>query len=164
MKGPYEEGLANHLGSESCAGVGNGVGEALAAEVEQFQRELSARLAKFDLALHAAKTHLLGFGRFAALNRARRGQGKPASFDFLGFTHICGRAAQDRFIVRRQTMPKRLRAKLQDIKIELRRRLHDPIPQQGRWLCSVLLGHYWYYGVPLNRRALAAFRAQVVRL
>jgi len=134
------------------------------AEAEQFQRELSARLAKFDLALHADKTRLLEFGRCAALNRARRGQGKPASFDFLGFTHICGRAAKDSFIVLRQTMPKRLRAKLQDIKTELRRRLHDPIPQQGRWLRSVLLGHYRYYGVPLNWPALAAFRAQVMRL
>ena len=134
------------------------------AEAVQFQEELRARLAKFDLTLHADKTRLLEFGRFAVRNCGRRGQGKPATFDFLGFTHICGQAAQDRFIVRRQTMRKRLRAKRQEVKAELRRRRHDPIPQQGRWLRSVLLGHYRYYGVPLNRQALAAFRAQVLRL
>ncbi len=98
------------------------------AEAEQFQRELSARLAKFDLTLHADKTRPREFGHFAALNRARWGQGKPATFNFLGCTHICGQAAKDRFIVLRQTMPKRRRAKLQAIKAELRRRLHDPIP------------------------------------
>lgn len=134
------------------------------AEAEQFQGELRARLAKFTLALHADKTRLLEFGRFAALNRARRGQGKPATFNFLGFTHICSQAAQRRFMVLRQTMKKRLRAKLQEIKEELRRRRHDPIPQQGKWLRSVLLGHYRYYGVPLNWPALAEFRAQVMRL
>jgi len=134
------------------------------AEAEQFQGELSARLAKFDLTLHADKTRLLEFGRFAVRNCGRRGQGKPATFDFLGFTHICGQGAQARVIVRRRTMQKRLRAKLQEIKAELRRRLHDPVPQQGRWLRSVLLGHYRYDGVPLNRQALAAFRAQVMRL
>jgi len=120
------------------------------AEAEQFHRELSARLAKFTLALHADKTRLLEFGRFAALNRTRRGQGKPATFNFLGFTHICGQAAQHRLMVLRQTMKQRLRAKLQEIKEELRRRRHEPIPQQGKWLRSVLLGHYRYYGVPLN--------------
>lgn len=134
------------------------------AEAVQFQGELSARLAKFDLTLHADKTRLLEFGRFAVRNCGRRGQDKPATFDFLGCTHRCGQAAQDRCIVRRQTMQKRLRAKLQEMKAERRRRLHDPIPQQGRWLRSVLLGHSRYSGVPLNRQALAAFRAQVMRL
>ena len=129
-----------------------------------FSERLRVRLATFDLTLHADKTRRLEFGRFAARNRARRGQGKPASFDFLGFTQICGQAATDRFIVRRQTIPKRLRAKLQAITAERRRRLHDPVPQQGRWLRSVLLGHYRYDGVPLNGPALAAFRAQVMRL
>jgi RNA-directed DNA polymerase len=134
------------------------------AEAAQFQEELSARLAKVDLTRHADKTRLLELGRFAVRTCSRRGHGKPATFDFLGFTHICGQAAPDRLIGRRQTMQKRLRAKLQDIKAELRRRRHDPIPQQGRWLRSGLRGHYRYDGVPLNRQALAAFRAQVMRL
>jgi group II intron reverse transcriptase/maturase len=134
------------------------------AEAGQFREELSARLAKFDLTLHADKTRLLECGRFAVRNCGRRGHGTPPTFDFLGFTHICGQATQGRFIVRRQTMQKRLRAKLQAIKAALRRRRHDPLPQQGRWLRSVLLGHDRYDGVPLNRQALAAFRAQVMRL
>jgi len=134
------------------------------AEAGQCREELSARLAKFDLTLHADKTRLLECGRFAVRNCGRRGHGTPPTFDFLGFTHICGQATQGRFIVRRQTMQKRLRAKLQAIKAALRRGRHDPIPQQGRWLRSVLLGHDRYDGVPLNRQALAAFRAQVMRL
>jgi hypothetical protein len=134
------------------------------AEAEQFHRALRARLAKFTLALHADKTRLLECGRLAALNRTRRGQGKPATCNFLGFTPICGQAAKRRFMGLRPTMKKRLRAKLQEIKEELRRRRHEPIPQQGKWLRSVLLGHYRYYGVPLNWPALAEFRTQVLRL
>jgi hypothetical protein len=134
------------------------------ADAERFHGARSARLAKFTLALHADKTRLLECGRFAARNRARRGQGKPATCNFLGFTHICGQAAQRRCMVVRQTMQKRLRAKLQEIKEALRRRRHDPMPQQGTWLRSVLLGHYRYSGVPLHWPALAEFRAQVVRL
>lgn len=134
------------------------------AEAEQFQGEVSARVATFALTLHADKTRLLEFGRFAVRTCGRRGQGKPATVDFLGFTPICGQGAQARLIVRRRTMPKRRRAKLQEIKAELRRRLPDPVPQQGRWRRSVLLGPYRDYGVPLNRQALAAFRAQVMRL
>jgi hypothetical protein len=134
------------------------------AEAEPFQGELSARRAEFDLTRHADQTRRLEFGRCAVRNRGRRGQGTPATFDFLGFTHMCGQGAQRRCLVRRQTRQKRLRATLQEINAELRRRLHDPMPQQGRWLRSVLLGHSRYYGVPLNRQALAAFRAHVMRL
>jgi RNA-directed DNA polymerase len=134
------------------------------AEAEQFQRELRARRAKFELALHADKTRLPEFGRVAVLNRARWGQGKLATVDCLGFMHGCSRAAKDRFIMQRQTMKKRLRVKLQKIKDELKRRLHEPVPQQGTSLRSVLLGHYRYNGVPLNWSSLAAFHAPVMRL
>jgi RNA-directed DNA polymerase len=134
------------------------------AEAEPFQGELRARLATFDLTRHADKTRLLAFGRFAVRNGGRRGQGKPATFDFLGVTPIGGQGARDQCIVRRQPMQKQLRATLQDMKAARRRRRHDPIPQQGRWLRSVLLGHYRYSGVPLNRQARAVVRAQVMRL
>lgn len=134
------------------------------AEAERFQRELTERLRKFNLELHAEKTRLIEFGRFAASNRNRRGEGKPETFNFLGFTHICGKTRKGKFTVWRQTIRKRLRAKLKTIKMELRRRLHDPIPEQGKWLRSVLTGHYRYYGVPRNRPALNEFRYQVVGL
>jgi len=134
------------------------------AEAEQFQRDLTERLRKFNLELHAAKTRLLEFGRFAAENRAKRGEGKPETFDFLGFTHICGKTRQGKFTVLRQTMRKRLRAKLKAIKTALKYRLHDPIPEQGKWLRAVLLGHYRYYGVPRNGPALSEFRYRVVGL
>jgi hypothetical protein len=134
------------------------------AEAEHFQRELTERLRKFDLELHMDKTRLIEFGRFASPNRQRRGTCKPETFNFLGFTHICARNAKGGFIVLRQTMRKHMRAKLQDLKRKLRHRLHDPIPEQGKWLRSVLLGHYRHYGVPLNRLALSEFRYQVMRL
>jgi len=134
------------------------------ADAEQFQRDLTERLRKFNLELHAAKTRLLEFGRLAAMNRARRGADKPETFNFLGFTHICGKTRKGRFTVLRQTMKKRLRAKLKAIKIELRKRLHQPIPEQGKWLRSVVVGHCRYYGVPRNGPALGEFRYQVVCL
>jgi RNA-directed DNA polymerase len=134
------------------------------AEAEQFQRELTVRLHQFNLELHADKTRLIEFGRYAASDRAKRGEGKPEVFHFLGFTHICGTTRKGRFTVLRQTMRKRMRAKLQNLKIELRLRMHDPIPEQGKWLRSVVVGHYRYYGVPRNRPALNVFRCQLLRL
>lgn len=134
------------------------------AEAEQFQRDLIERLRKFHLELHADKTRLIEFGRFAATNRERRGEGKPETFTFLGFRHICGKTRKGWFTVLRQTMRKRLRAKLKAIKGELRRRWHDPIPEQGKWLRSVVLGHFRYYGVPMNGPALCEFRYHVVGL
>jgi len=107
---------------------------------------------------------LIEFGPFAVAKRKRRGQGKPETFDFLGFTHICGKKRNGRYTVLRQTMAKRLRAKLKQVKIELRRRLHDPVPEVGKWLHSVVAGHVGYYGVPSNSRALSRFRFQVARL
>ena len=134
------------------------------SEAERFWKELAERFRKFQLELHPEKTRLLEFGRFAAENRKRRGQRKPVTFNFLGFTHICGkRRSNGRFTVLRQTMRQRLQAKLSEVKAELRRRMHDPIPEVGKWLRSVVGGHVRYYGVPMNNQALHLFRFQVGR-
>jgi len=133
------------------------------AEAERFLTELRERFAKFGLELHPEKTRLLEFGAFAAENRRRAGKGKPETFDFLGFTHICGKKRNGRFTVVRQTIRRRLQAKLSAVKAELRRRLHDPLPQVGAWLRSVVGGHLRYYGVPMNSAALHLFRFQVLR-
>jgi len=133
-------------------------------EAEQFLKELQKRFQKFNLKLHAAKTRLIEFGRFAAKDRKRRDDGKPETFDFLGFTHVCDQDQLGRFIVLRQTMRKKMCAKLKELKEELRWRMHRPIPVVGQWLRSVLLGHYHYYGVPRNLRKLSAFKQQVFRL
>jgi RNA-directed DNA polymerase len=134
------------------------------AEAEQFLAALRQRFARFGLELHPDKTRLIEFGRFAAENRKRRGEGKPETFDFLGFTHVCDKTRNGKFIVLRQTMRKRMRAKLKELKEELRIRWHVPIPAVGEWLRSVLLGHYQYYGVPRNHRKLSAFRHRVFRM
>ena len=135
------------------------------AEAEQFRAELSARMRKFNLELHPEKTRLLEFGPFAINNRHRRGEGKPETFNFLGFTHICvKKRSNGMYTVLRQTIRKRLQAKLNAVKTELQRRMHEPIPEQGKWLRAVVGGHSRYYGVPMNRRALVLFRFQVGRL
>jgi len=132
------------------------------SDAERFWAELIERLRKFGLELHPEKTRLLEFGPFAAENRRRRGQGKPETFNFLGFTHICGKKRSNgRFTVVRQTIRKRLQAKLGEVKAELRRRMHEPIPKVGTWLRSVVGGHIRYYGVPMNSPALRVFRFQV---
>ena len=132
-------------------------------EAERFLAVLRRRFAKFGLELHPDKTRLIEFGPFAAANRRRRGLGKPEAFDFLGFTHICGtKRSNGRFTVLRRTMRKRLTAKLAEVKAELRRRMHDPLPEVGKWLASVVEGHFRYYGVPMNTPALKAFRFRVV--
>jgi hypothetical protein len=128
------------------------------ADAEALWKDLQERMQKFCLELHPEKTRLLEFGRHAAESRKKRGQGKPETFDFLGFTHICGKTKRGRFAVVRQTVRKRLLAKLREVKTELRRRMHDPIPEVGAWLKSVVGGHIRYYGVPGNRYALAHFR------
>src|SRR5215471_7648842 len=132
-------------------------------DAERFQEELGERLAKFGLELQAEKTRLIEFGRFAASNRAERSLGKPETFDFLGFTHICGKTRTGRFIVKRITIAKRMRAKLKEVKTELMRRMHLPIPEVGRWLRSVVQGHLAYYAVPGNTDAAQAFVTQVNR-
>jgi hypothetical protein len=131
-------------------------------DAERFLAELGERLAKFGLELKAEKTRLIEFGRFAASNRAARGLGKPETFDFLGFTHICGKTRAGRFALKRKTIAKRMRAKLKEVKAELMRRMHLPIPEVGRWLGSVVRGHLGYYAVPGNT-AIRAFCDQVER-
>jgi len=132
-------------------------------DAEQFLKELQPRLAAFGLDLHPDKTHLIEFGRFARERRQERGLGKPKRFNFLGFTHVCGKSRTGKFRVERRTMAQRLRVKVTEIKVELRRRRHQPVPVQGAWLRSVLLGHYRYDGVPLNIKALQRFQKEVTR-
>ena len=127
-------------------------------DAERFLADLRARLAEFSLELAQEKTRLIEFGRYAASNRARRGDPKPETFEFLGFTHICAKTRHGAFKLKRVTSRKRVRAKLREIKVELRRRMHLPIPEQGRWLARVLRGHFNYYAVPDNCRALSVFR------
>jgi len=135
------------------------------ADAEQFQAELSERMRRFNLELHPQKTRLLEFGPFAIDNRRWRREGKPETFDFLGFTHICiKKRSNGRYTVMRQTIRKRLQAKLNAVKTALTQRMHLPIPEQGKWLAAVVRGHIRYYGVPMNTPALALFRFQVGRL
>jgi len=135
------------------------------ADAERFRAELEERFRKFNLELHPEKTRLLEFGPFAANNRRKRGEGKPETFDFLGFTHICAKKRSNGyFTVLRQTIRKRLQAKLSEVKLDLQRRMHDPVPEVGRWLRAVVGGHFRYYGVPMNLPALGLFRFQVARL
>jgi len=132
------------------------------AEAEQFLAALRARFAKFHLELHPEKTRLLEFGRHAR-RRFKRGRGRrPETFGFLGFTHIASQTRRGYYTVQRQTESKRLRAKLKDLLATLRARLHDPIPKVGRWLQSVLRGHYRYYGIPGNYGAMDALRYQLL--
>ena len=133
-------------------------------EAERFLRELHGRMEKFGLQLHPDKTRLIEFGRFAASNRKRRGEGKPETFDFLGFTHCCAKTRHGRFVIRRRSVAKRLRATLQAIKVELTRRMHSPLVQQGQWLRSVVRGWFQYHAVPLNGEALNTFRTQIIRM
>jgi RNA-directed DNA polymerase len=135
------------------------------AEAERFRAELEERFRKFNLEMHPEKTRLLEFGPFAAGNRHKRDEGKPETFDFLGFTHICmKKRSNGRFTVLRQTNRKRLQAKLSEVKLDLKRRMHDPLPEVGKWLRAVVGGHFRYYGVPMNLPALGLFRLQVGRL
>jgi group II intron reverse transcriptase/maturase len=133
-------------------------------DAENFRRDLEERLARFKLELHPDKTRLLEFGRFAAENREKRGEGKPETFDFLGFTHICGKKKNGKFAVLRKTIRKRMTAKLKEIKANLKACMHQPIPIVGKWLASVLRGHFQYYGVPRNTYSMSAFRRAVVCL
>ena len=131
-------------------------------DAERFWDDLAERFRKFGLELHPDKTRVLEFGRFAAEHRSRQRKGKPETFDFLGFTHICGKQKwSGGYTVLRQTMRRRLQAKLAEVKIELRWRLHRPVPEVGAWLRSVVQGHIGYYGVPTNSRALNLFRYRV---
>jgi RNA-directed DNA polymerase len=133
-------------------------------DARRFLDAMRARLEEFALSLHPDKTRLIEFGRHAAASRKQRGLGKPETFAFLGLTFICGKSRQGRFQLQRKTRGDRMRAKLKDIKVELRRRMHWPIPQQGKWLSQTVGGHFAYFAVPTNIRALTAFRYRVVDL
>jgi RNA-directed DNA polymerase len=133
-------------------------------DAERFLADLRGRFAEFGLVLHPDKTRLIEFGRFAARDRARRGDRKPETFEFLGLTHTCATTKTGRFKLRRVTSKKKMRSKLKSVKTEMRRRMHHPIPEQGHWLARVLQGHYNYYAVPDNSQALRGFREAVIRL
>jgi group II intron reverse transcriptase/maturase len=128
------------------------------ADARRFLEEMRERLGKFALTLHPEKTRLIEFGRNAADSRKRRGLAKPETFNFLGFTFICGKSRRGGFLVKRKSRRDRMRAKLRVIKQELRQRMHQPIPQQGKWLKQVVAGYFRYHAVPTNSHALVQFR------
>ncbi len=132
-------------------------------KAEEFLTALHERFAKFGLELHADKTRLLEFGPYAKENRKRRGERRPETFDFLGFTHRCGRTSKGVFTVVRTTSRKKMVAKLREVKVELRARMHQPVPAQGKYLRSVISGHVRYYGVPGNSKDINVFRSIVCR-
>jgi RNA-directed DNA polymerase len=130
----------------------------------RFLDAMRERFEAFALSLNPEKTRLIEFGRRAAVDRKERGVSRPETFTFLGFTHICGKSRRGLFQLQRKTRRDRMRAKLQEIKVELRRRMHQTIPVQGHWLKQVVTGHFAYYAVPTNSRALSAFRHYVTDL
>ena len=133
-------------------------------DARRFLDEMRKRLQEFALSLHSEKTRLIEFGRFAAENRKRRGLGKPETFTFLGFTFICSKTRRGKFQIKRKSRRDRMRAKLQAIKQELRRSMHQPIPRQGRWLQQVVTGYFNYHAVPTNSSSLSAFLSHVTNL
>ena len=140
------------------------VGFQYEADARRFWEAMRLRFEQFSLALHPQKTRLLEFGRKAAANRVQRGLGKPETFTFLGFIFICGKSRRGAFQLQRKTRRDRMRAKLREIKAQLRARMHEPIPAQGRWLKQVVTGFFAYHAVPTNARALSAFRHYVTDL
>jgi RNA-directed DNA polymerase len=134
-------------------------------EARAFLDDLKERMRKFELALHPDKTRLIRFGRNAAAQREKLGEGKPETFDFLGFTHFCTRSRRTgTFVIGRKTIKKRMRAKLLAIKMELRRTMHDPIAKTGAWVKQMLKGHLNYFAVSGNYPSLWWFFDQVKRL
>ena len=133
-------------------------------DARRFLDEMRKRLQEFALSLHSEKTRLIEFGRFAAESRKRRGLGKPETFTFLGFTFICSKTRRGKFQIKRKSRRDRMRAKLQAIKQELRRSMHQPIPKQGRWLQQVVTGYFNYHAVPTNSSSLSAFLSHVTNL
>jgi RNA-directed DNA polymerase len=133
-------------------------------ELKLFLKDLEKRFEKFNLKVHPKKTFSIEFGRYAAERRKEKGKGKPETFDFLGFTHICGKSRKGKFTVLRKTSAKKMRNKLQELKRTLRERMHWSIPDVGKWLKSVVTGHCRYYGVPWNGKSLTRFRSELTRL
>ena len=132
-------------------------------DARRFLDEMRERLLQHALTLHPDKTRLIEFGRFAAANRKQRGLGKPETFNFLGFTFICGKSRRGKFLIKRKTRRDRMRAKLKMITEDLRRRMHWPVPELGKWLGLVVKGYFNYHAVPTNYRALVRFRDEVTR-
>lgn len=130
-------------------------------DAERFLREFAERLAKFGLELHPDKTRLIAFGRRAWENWRARGEGKPESFSFLGFTHMCGGNSRGYFTIWRHTVRTRMEAKLRDVKQQLRARMHEPVPVVGKWLSEVMHGYFQYHAVPGNQRAMARFGERI---
>jgi len=133
-------------------------------DARRFWDAMRERLQEFSLTLHPDKTRLIAFGRFAAEKRIQRGLGKPETFNFLGFTFICSKSRQGKFLVTRRSRRDRVRAKLREIKEEMLRRRHEPIPEQGKWLAQVVGGFFAYHAVPTNSRTLGAFHRRVTEL
>jgi len=133
-------------------------------DADRFRENLAERLKKFGLELHPDKTRRIEFGRFAEPNRRKRGEGKPETFDFLGFKHISGKSRNGNFALKRKTIAKRMVAKLKEIKQQLRQRMHDPVKQTGQWLRSVVQGYFNYHAVPGNISRLSLLRYRVTRL
>jgi group II intron reverse transcriptase/maturase len=134
------------------------------SDARRFRDAMRERLQEFTLTLHPEKTRLIMFGRYAAQQRAERGLGKPETFDFLGFTFICGKSKQGKFLLTRKSRRDRIQAKLKEIKEELRQRRHQPLPEQGKWLRQVVSGFFAYHAVPTNSHALASFHHHVADL
>jgi len=133
-------------------------------EAMGFLEELKSRFRKFNLEVNTEKTSLIEFGRYAVERRKERGEGKPDTFDFLGFTHICSKSRRGKFTVLRKTSAKKLRNKLAELKKTMRERLHWSIPDLGKWLKSVIIGHCRYYGVPWNGKSITRFRSEIIRM
>src|SRR4030088_902282 len=133
------------------------------ADARRFLEAMRARMEAYALSLHPEKTRLIEFGRFAARDRKQRGRGKPETFNFLGFTFICGKSRRGKFRIKRKTRRDRMRAKLKMITEDLRRRMHWPVPELGKWLGLVVKGYFNYHAVPTNYRALVRFRDEVTR-
>jgi len=134
----------------------------LETDARRFLNAMRERFEQFGLELHGQKTRLIEFGRFAAYRRSRRGQGKPETFTFLGFTFICGKTRSGFYQLQRKTRTDRMNAKLLEIKTQMRTRMHESIPEQGAWLRTVVGGYFAYHAVPTNARALSAFRFHVI--
>jgi RNA-directed DNA polymerase len=134
------------------------------ADARRFWDAMRKRFEEFALSLHPDKTRLIEFGRHAAARRARAGLGKPETFNFLGFTFICGRSRAGKFLIKRKSRRDRMRGKLKEIKEEMQRRRHQPIPEQGKWLAQVVRGYFAYHAVPTNSASIRAFRHYVIDL
>src|SRR5215467_2605697 len=132
------------------------------SDARRFWEAMRDRLQKFSLSLHPDKTRLVEFGRFAAANRKRRGLGKPETFNFLGFTFIAGKSRQGKFLLKRHSRRDRMRAKVKEVAGALRQRMHQSIPEQGKWLKQVVTGYFVYHAVPTNADALVTFRNEII--